>query len=622
MSAFFAIVRREIHERRQILYAAAVSALIPPLFPMFRRMSANDAADARGWSSLLISIAFAMGIAVALGAAAIVPRMTTRRIGFDLARPVPAWAIWFGTVAAATALALASAAIVWIPASLAGARVVFADLIRLPIFWRIAPFVVLLALPVLFAVVHGSTLIFRSRSPWLALDAILISACVLGVSSALSRLPARFALVPRLACMVGLTAASAAAFLAAGQASVSRGRVEIRAAHRALSAVLWGVIVSAVVLANAYAAWVVAATPRSIAASGEGFWVQPASNGSWSQISGRARGADARFLYDTANGRFVRAQTVEWRGPAFSRDGRRAAWVEARDGRGPDTIRMLRLDDPAARPVVTRLLLDTYPSLLVLADDGSRLATWEEGALSVHDLDAQRTLASAKVPAGDRESLGGVFVGRDRFRLFRTADMSIDIIELDAAARSLSTRGRIATSVSLRYMVPNPSGTRLLTVEGPFGVVRLYEGSNGSLLASLAETAADSRWPLFLPDGRIIVSELVSKVRRLRVFGPDGAEARAIELPAATSLSIGGEFEMGRLCLGFGDASHRYTSWVANLDDGSLRKIADELRPLSLGRNAPETGSEATKLFYGPGQSSLVRLDPSTGGRRVLLGQR
>jgi hypothetical protein len=33
-----------------------------------------------------------------------------------------------------------------------------------------------------------------------------------------------------------------------------------------------------------------------------------------------------------------------------------------------------------------------------------------------------------------------------------------------------------------------------------------------------------------------------------------------------------------------------------------------------------DLGSEATKLFYGPRNESLVRFDPLTGERRVILG--
>ncbi len=621
MRAFAAIMRREILERRHVLGAAAVAALIPIVLPVFRLRSAPDAADLRGWASLLIALAFAFGLAVSLGASILVPRVTSRRIAFDLSRPVAAAAIWLGSVAAATTLALTAAAIIWIPSRLFGARAPWDELVHEPSLWGIGALAAIAAVPVLFAVAHGVRLMLRSRSAWLALDAALYAGCVFGLGAALTRLPESFASRPRIVCLVGIAVATATAFLVAGYASVSRGRTDVRAAHRALSTVLWGVVVPAVAAANAYAAWVLAASPGNLAE----FWAQPSPKGPWIQLSGSVRGTDARFLYDIAGGRFVRAQTVDWRGPAFSRDGRWAAWIEGRDRGGPYPVRTLRLDRPEARPTVTRLLMSAYPYLLVLSPDGSRLATWEEDMLSIHDVGSERTLASARVSVGARERVSGVFLGRDAFRLFRIGDSSIDILEFDVATRSLAPRGRVDVPAGLRYAGVDPEGSRLATVEGPDRRVRLFDAASGSLLASLAETAAGSRWPVFLSGGRIVVSENVEKARSLRVFGPDGSAKGVIRLPPMNSLSIGGEAAPGLLCLGFGDSAdrsaYRYTTWTVRLDDGALRQIATDLQPLStLGRVTPEVGSEGTRLFYGPGQRSLVSLDPVTGARRTILG--
>jgi hypothetical protein len=625
MSGFVAVTWREIAERRKILYAAAAAALIPLILPAIRRLSPNEVAEARGWTALMTATAFAVGLCIALGSSLLVPRIATRRIAFDLARPLSAAAIWFGSMAATAALALASAAIIWIPARLAGARNVAGELVKNPTLGRVTLLILFAALLVLFAVAHGGTLIVRSRSPWLAVDAILCAACILAIGATVSRLPERFALGPRLACLLGIAVVAGAAFVAGGYASIERGRTEAPAAHGALSTVLWAVLVPAVVAAYAYASWVMAASPGDLPASPGGFSVEPAASGPWVRAAGSARHADAYFLLDTASGRFVRAQTPDWREPALSRDGRRAAWIEAEERGGPYPVRMLHLDEPRAVPVVTRILMSTYPSLLVLSPDGSRLATWEQGILSIHDVDVQRTLASVKVPVGEKESLSGVFVGPDAFRLFRRGDRAVEILELGVATRSLKTRGRIEASAGLRFLSADPEGARLVTLEGAEPRARLYDAANGSLLASLADGPSDSRWPVFLPDRRIVVSEKNAKVRVLRVFGPDGSAQKTIELPAMDALSFGGEASPGLLCLGFGDATEggapfQYKAWLVGLDDGSLRKIADDLGPLHLRQATPDLGSEATKLFYGPGQRSLVRLDPVTGERRVVLG--
>jgi hypothetical protein len=76
----------------------------------------------------------------------------------------------------------------------------------------------------------------------------------------------------------------------------------------------------------------------------------------------------------------------------------------------------------------------------------------------------------------------------------------------------------------------------------------------------------------------------------------------------------------GVLCLGVTDAASRASAWLADLNAVSFRKVADDLRPVTSPRAIVDLGSEATKLFYGPRNESLVRFDPLTGERRVILG--
>jgi hypothetical protein len=618
MSGFLAIFRREFGGRRQILYAAGFGSLIPLLLPVFRRMAAGDIAEARGWSALIVSAGFAVGLAAALGASMLVPRIATRRIAFDFTRPVSGAVIWLGSLAAAAALALSTAAIVWIPASLAGARLNKADLFSDRWAWGLAALLVVAALPVIFSVLHAMALINRSRSVLLALDAGMWSLCIVGTSTAVSRLPNYFAHGPRTRCLLWLGTATAIALLAAGHASVTRGRIDVRAAHRALSITLWALIFAAVLVANGYAVWVMAASPEDLRSAKAGFDVMPAAKGPWVQVSASARGADARFVWDTTGGRFARTQTFDWRGPLISRDGARAAWVEGSDGRGPSTIRYWRLDDPTSRPVVTRLPGTT--DLFELSADGSRVAAWENGNLSVHDLDAQRTLASARLPVGANEKLSGVFVGRDVFRLRRSGDASIDLFELEVTHRTLTTVGRIEVSKALRFSFTDADGSRILTESG-FHAVRLFDGTNGRPLASLGEEPAESRWPTFLPDGRIVVLEHIGKDRRLALFGHDGQPEGSIPLPPTRHVYFGGEVAAGQLVLGVADEGFRYSSYLVDLERKTLRTVADDLRPIFLGQPMPDLGSAATKLFYGPARS-LVRFDPLTGDRRVILGMK
>src|SRR4029077_2192676 len=115
-------------------------------------------------------------------------------------------------------------------------------------------------------------------------------------------------------------------------------------------------------------------------------------------------------------------------------------------------------------PVRTRILLESYPYLFVLSPDGTRLASWTDGILTVYDLEQQRALASARIPSGDRQSLGGTFSSLDVFRVYRADDRSIDLLQLDVRARSLATLGRIEIADGLRFFLGDANGDRILTL--------------------------------------------------------------------------------------------------------------------------------------------------------------
>ena len=630
MNGFLAITRREIVQRRLILAAAAASSVVPFAAVFVHTLSGTQAAETRSWLAFALSLSFAIGIVGVSGASMVAPALASRRIAFDFSRPLSAFAIWAGHLAAAISLATLSAAVLWIPAWVTGSLVPWDELFVETELQRLWPVLLVVGLLFLFSATHALSTMLRSGSLLVAFDAVFALAVGFGFSAVLSRLPAFLADEPRTRVIWVFILSAGVALLAAGLASVVRGRTDIRAAHRALSRVLWGSLAVAVLGLHGYASWVLAAGPADL----EGFWSDPAPAGTWVALHGEARDTRAEFLYDTASGRTERIAVVEWRGAEMSRNGKRAVWVEGRAEGGPFEVLTLALDDPKSRPARTRLFLEAYPSLLILSADGSRLATMERGVLSIHNLASARTLASARV-AEDRADVRGFFADNDTFRLYRQPGTGIDtggeshleILELDGRSKTLRPTGGFKSADQL-YLVANAGGDRVIAIQDENRETRLLDGRTGAELARLAAGAERTkRWPGFLSDGRIVLSERSGRDSRLRVFRPDGGEEPAIPLPAAGSVVLGGEVAPGKLVVATGEWPS-YTTSLVDLDRGIVRKLADGLIPAArlagfgYEINAgPAVGSEATRLFV---QEShvLVRLDTLTGERRVLLTAR
>jgi hypothetical protein len=371
-----------------------------------------------------------------------------------------------------------------------------------------------------------------------------------------------------------------------------------------------------------------AATPRDLKQS---FWVGPAPAGSWVELEGQARGAKATFLYDTASGGFSRAAVVDWRGPAISRDGKRAAWIEGRSGGGPLEAITMSLDESKAKPVRTRLSLPSYPALLVLSADGSLLATMDGEVLSIHDLASARTLASARI-GEDRADVRGLFTDDGLFRVYRrpgnrTGRARLEILELAVASKTLRQTGEFTHAGGDLFFVASRNGDRIVAIRYSNKETWLLDGRTGAMISRLAEGASEtSRWAGFLADGRVVLSERSGQTARLRIVLPDGVQERVIPLPQGRFVALGGEVAPGKIVVAVWDGSTYFTHLV-DIGAGSVRKIADGLFPVArlsglasdeVGAG-PEVGSEATKLFLRSG-AELVRLDPLTGDQRVILG--
>lgn len=254
MKAFAAVARREIVLHRGVLLTALVAGIGAAgvnLFPLDRSWTR----DAREAAAVVAALALAAGVSLLLGAFGLSREIATHRIGFDLARPVSSFSLWAGRLGTAAVLTAGAAALAGLPTFLIHRGEVSTEIGR--IFLAGVVIAVFLLLPI----AHAAGIAFRSRSPWLAVDVVLV--VITGGTVALT---VRFLLpgMPPAAASRGLIALGvllAAAVVGAGLAAVAAGRADIQAAHRALSRVFWPAALAATALFAAYAKWFVSISP-------------------------------------------------------------------------------------------------------------------------------------------------------------------------------------------------------------------------------------------------------------------------------------------------------------------------------------------------------------------------
>ncbi len=621
MKGLVTIARREVRERRALLAAAAAASLVAAIFPVFRGLTGEAAAQARSGAALILSAAFALGIPIGLGASMIAPRIADRRLTFDLSRPVSGLAIWGGRLAAAATLALLTALIVWVPSRLLGAPIPIGDLFVAEDLtgWPIG--LVFLVL-VLFGLAHFASLVWRSRSLWLIADLAILAAVAATLPRVLGRLDPVLAAGPWKLAALATVALLGIGVLVAGWSSVAHGRTDVVAAHRAETLALAATLVVALGAVGGYVSWVLAAGPSALS---EARFTEAAPTGSWAIVQGEARGAHVNLVYDTKTDRYVRADGSSWRGPQLSADGKRAFWLAHR--RGALVGRTLTLDDPNGTPRTTEISLENQngPRFATLSDDGSRLGIDEEGTLSIVDVSSGRRLASGSL--GRAEVQRGFFVGNGRLRVFTATGergpWRLGIQELDAAQKKIRTTGSIADITG--YFALSPDGTRI-AVHQNGEALRVFDGSTGALLATLMESAPVRAGSFgFLWDGSVVIVDRSAEPPSLLVYSKDGKLERSIPMPPGDFVTLGGEISPGELAVAIGVDWVR-PIYVIGVHTGATRRIADALSlvtPFSTWWGppyAPRPGSEATRLFNGP-NDTLVRLDPETGDQRVLLGR-
>ena len=629
MRAFLAVARRELAEKRFVFFAAVVASLIPFAVPLVRHLGGGPAKEVRAFTALLLAGTVGVALAVVLGATVLAGETATRRIGFYFSRPISTLALWAGKMSASLSIVLAAFAVVLGPTLLFNRS--FTPLRDLLLLGAGGAMVVVLGFFLLLLLVADAAgIAIRSRSPLLAADIVALAVVALLFWNALARL-LRFTEDPADSARTALFALGGlglAALSVATYRAVARGRTDVRAAHGALSLTLWTVLGIAAVGLEGYSLWALSAPPSALSRVQRAYEIGPSG---WTSVSGRARGLWAGFLYDTKTGGYERTGGSR---VAVSGDGRTAAWVETPGPRGPWTVRTRRLDRPRAGSTETRLSFSRETYGLTLSSGGGRVAAFEQGTLSIAELPSGRLLGSARL-LDYRDSASGFFLTPDVFRVLAkragaqgTEDIRLEIVEFRIATKTVATTGISETLHGVVFVQASPNGERIVTREKGSRIM-LRDGKTAATLATLREgTDIAGAWPFFLSDGRCALALSDANSASIEIFSATGVKEKSIPLPSRGRIRPGLEAAPGQFAVSLERESRRNPTSVSTLylvdaDRGVSRQVAEGLRPIALplfGYSRPAPGSEASRLFLSSDET-LVRFDPLTGERRVVLGK-
>lgn len=655
MRAFAAVFGREVFARRLVFPVAFASGFMPLVGSLSHGWSKPDAAEGRILVALVAAAAFAFVFAILFGGSVIAGDTSEKRISFFFSRPIPSAAIWSGKLLAVFFVVLVSAMLILAPALLTSSVRTLASMLGASGHPVLAALALPGALVLLILGAHAAVTVARLRSPWVALDLLLAPALVLLATIFLRSLARNFDAFEYdgnlLPLVLALAAAPALGLLVATFVQVAEGRTDARRAHGAFSAVFFGIVGAAVALLGGYAWWCASAKATDLVRVGRS--VQTQQRGPWVAAGGRlsaARGGGS-FLFD-ANG--ARSLRIHGYGVVFSADGTRAAWGEARFGlfeRKDDRIDVFVADLLTGRAVATELEAGSWG--WTLSPSGRRLAIRDTKTISAYDVsDAAQPRQLAAFPL-EEDGRALAFIDEETLRLFprflnsaRRKDVvpaSLEITELSLPSKKSLVTGRfdrmtmpfLRLSADSRYLV----GTRRLSDDSRAPqTLTLHDGRTGALIATLAEGLRNPQ-ARFLTGGRIAVTGIGGARAQMKIFleGEEGqlpTQTRTIDLGSAAHVVLGGEIAPGPVVLsllpfeGKPPASLRAAKLAAvDTVTGAVSPLGDGLIPANqIGWwtdpvLAPAEAGAPWSLLFLDADNRLVRLDPATGARTLLLGR-
>ncbi len=661
MKGLIQLTLRELVARRQVFLLAAIIAPLPFLLPFLPALKSYDPTSLRATSALALAAGFTVALSLILGATVIGRDLSEKRFGFYFSRPLSGLTVWAGKMTGVLILIASVVLIVLLPTFL-GTLLPGADAARghgvfLEVFKAPAMALSLFCVALLIGLAYTLSILARAQSAWIILPlAVGIAAASVAWHSAI---PLGLIGSPMFISILLLLGGLLVSLYAAGLFQVLLGRADLKRGARVLALALsGGLLISASVHAG-YSAWIRSAEPQDLYFIDE---AMAGGEGSWVYLSGQVkRGGTSysqSFLFNTDSKHWLRTD-VPWRGAntvAFTPDGRRVVWLQyvARSWGRDLAAQIWTVDLGEAENQPEQVLeLDQWVRNLALSADGERLALVIENDLQVFDLDSGQMLATTRT-CRDLRYHRVMFQSPNLVRFYRMAlpgEMAglypdlpegqddrggVVIAEFDVARGDFHRTGFIPNAANGLYRASWSRDTKRMTIQKrdeDNGSIYLHDGRTGESISRLDQgnwSFSDSAHLLF--DGRIAILRRVEDSTELVLYSPEGTVLRTIRIAEGWG-TIHGEVAPGLLALRVTRTLSKKPKvqlqtecYLANLDDGDCRLLGREVRPvIGSGRGVagifgawPSPGSPGSSLYI-EDHSSLVRLDPVTGERSVIL---
>lgn len=622
MRSFAIVFRREFVERRNVVFTAAAASLIPILMPLLPSVPITSRGELRVVLAFALAATFAASVALASGVSLFSRDLADGRAGFLFSRPLGEAAIWGGKILAGVALVFATIAIIAAPSMAIERSLPRGWMIDEP--WQGAAFSIA---AVLLLLLLGNTLGVMVRSRRLFVVADFVLAVLAGAIGWVTMM--RFAWLTlssgqNVVLVLSLVFASVVFFalLAGSYAQNAVGRSDIARAHRALSLTIWPVLFTFLVLFALVVIWMPRVGPADLdrvveVRSGPESWIAVTAT-----AKARPDAYATTMIVDAAKpARFLQLDTPLWPGSiAFSRDGRRAAWLAT----GFDTrwlhgtaARHVAIANLEGRPRTqhTDVRLSSRGAV-ALSDGGNRLAVWDLDQATVYDTATMKSLGSVQA-AGDYVRMYFMPSGELRIMANRSASAEVAILTWQPNDRRITTTGSFGDA---QRVVVDASGSRALAQYGRS--LTLCDAATGVATARLLDwpdTPAARASATFLSDNRIVVSQASAGRNTLHVFDAAGTKIRTVALPPSDWLAVNEEVAPDVLLIraGSGRGEGRgFRTLAIDLSTGRVRGVVNDAIPASTWSSYgtdPRVGPQArTVALLNARTESLERLDPAS----------